>query len=103
MGRLVSFAAVPPKNHNSSATKERNVVHNKQSFGKLDSRQRLTIETKPSHRSVSAVPEALSEPHSAAEPKSTSLVSESLGVSISMATDNLDDSTYSKTDRSNKS
>ena len=97
MGRLVSFAAVPPKNHNSSATKERNVVHNKQSFGKLDSRQRLTIETKPSQRFVSAVPEALSEPHSA------SLVSESLGVSISMATDNLDDSTYSKTDRSNKS
>ena len=63
----------------------------------------MTIETKPSQRSVSAVPEALSEPHSAAEPRSSGLVSESLGVSISMATDNLDDSTYSKTDKSNKS
>ena len=63
----------------------------------------MTIDTKLSKRSVSAVPEALSGPHSPEEPRSASLVSESLGVSISVITDNLDDSTYSKTDRSNVS
>ena len=37
------------------------------------------------------------------DPNSASFINESLGVSVSMFTDNLDESTYSKTERSNKS
>ena len=69
------------------------------SFQRLESKKRLSAKANLLKLSISAVPEA----QSVNELNTISFVNESLGVSVSMATDNLDESTYSKTERSNRS